>query len=224
MLKIKDRKYFPVRLLSRIYIFFDPGDGRDGGEVAQKHSVFLSTVGEPRGEGTTHSRSRAHLTNGGRNRKCGGNKYGAADGGRLGLTIYIKLCHVLAWCCLACLSGGTSALGRDWSCGRGKAGGSASSSLCVWLLFQLRNFFFRFLIFKKNHSQNKTLNAKSKMAALTLFIKTRESLPLVGGPSPSPQGPLHFPRDLSPLASDGVLHGFELFQELLAPRQRAGLP
>lgn len=37
--------------------------GRAGEEVAQKHSVFLSTVGEPRGEDTTHSRSRTHLTN-----------------------------------------------------------------------------------------------------------------------------------------------------------------
>lgn len=90
--------------------------------------------------------------------------------------------------------------------------------------FPAEKLFFSFLIFKKNHSQSKTLNAKSKMAALSLFIKTRESLPLVGGPSPSLQGPLHFPRDLSPLASNGVLYGFELFQELLASRQRAGLP
>lgn len=88
--------------------------------------------------------------------------------------------------------------------------------------FPAEKLFFSFLIFKKNHSQNKTVNAKSKMAALTLFIKTRESLPPVG--ELSPWGPLHFPGDLGPLASDGVLHGFELFQELLPPRQRAGLP
>lgn len=90
---------------------------------------------------------------------------------------------------------------------RGRLGFSIIFITCVWLLFQLRNF-FSFLIFKKNHSQNKTLTAKSKMAALTLFIKTRESLPLAG--EPSPQGPLHFPRNLGPLASNGVLHGFEL--------------
>lgn len=185
--------------------------------------MFLSTVGEPRGEDTTHSRSRTRLTNRGRKRKWGRKKYGAADGGRLGLTIYIKLCHILAWCCLACLSGGTSALETGHVAGRRLGVQRHLHYVCV-ASFPAEKLFFSFLIFKKNHSQNKTLNAKSKMAALTLFIKTRESLPLVGGPSPSPQGPLHFPGDLSPLASDGVLYGFELFQELLAPRQRAGLP
>lgn len=89
---------------------------------------------------------------------------------------------------------------------------SASFSSCVWLLFQLRNFFFSFLIFKKNHSQNKTLTGKSKMAALTLsVIKTSESL------LQECAGPLHFPGDLGSLASDGVLHGLELFKELLSP-------
>ncbi|KAK2489359.1 hypothetical protein MC885_003240 [Smutsia gigantea] len=59
------------------------------------------------------------------------------------------------------------------------------------------------------------------MAALTLFIKTRESLTRAGG---EPWGRLHFPGDLGPLASDGVLHSSELLQELLPPRQRAGSP
>lgn len=54
------------------------------------------------------------------------------------------------------------------------------------------------------------------MAALTLQIKT--------GESPPGQRGLHLPRDLGPLAGDGVLHGLELLQQLLAPRQRAGLP
>lgn len=83
----------------------------------------------------------------------------------------------------------------------------------MWLLFQLRNFFFPFLIFKKKHSQNKTLTAKSKMAALiTLFIKTLKSLTLGGGGMG-----LHLPRDLGPLSRNGILHGFELLQELLSP-------
>lgn len=59
------------------------------------------------------------------------------------------------------------------------------------------------------------------MAALTLFIKTHESLTRVGS---EPQALLHFPGDLGPLASDGILHGLELLQELLPPRQRAGSP
>lgn len=47
------------------------------------------------------------------------------------------------------------------------------------------------------------------MAALTLFIKTHESLPLAG--ELSPRGPLYFSGNLGPLASNGILHGFELF-------------
>lgn len=43
--------------------------------------------------------------------------------------------------------------------------------------FPAEKLFFSFLIFKKNHSQNKTLTGKSKMAALTLsVIKTLKSL------------------------------------------------
>lgn len=87
--------------------------------------------------------------------------------------------------------------------------------------FPAEKLFFSFLIFKKIHSQNKTLTSKSKTAVLTLVIKTRESLTAAGA---GPGGPLHLPGDLGPLARDGVLHGFELLQELLAPRQCAGLP
>ena len=77
--------------------------------------------------------------------------------------------------------------------------------------FPAEKLFFSFLIFKKNHSQNKTLTAKSKMAALTLFIKTGESLPQGAEPG------LHLPGDLGPLAGDGVLHSLELLQQLLPP-------
>lgn len=94
-------------------------------------------------------------------------------------------------------------------CGQEKAGAQHHLHYARVASFPAEKLFFSFLIFKKNHSQNKTLTEKSKMAALTLFIKTRESLPLVG--EPSPRGPLHFPGNLGPLASDGVLHGFELF-------------
>lgn len=80
MLKIKDRKYFLVRLLSRIYIFLILGSGGDGEEAAQKHSVFLPT-GEQCGEDTTHSRARTRLTSRGRKRRRGRKKYGLADPG-----------------------------------------------------------------------------------------------------------------------------------------------
>lgn len=73
--------------------------GRAGEEVAQKHSVFLSTVGAPRGEDTTHSRSRTHLTN--RKRKRGGKKYGAADAGVWDLQFTENyVAFLLGACCL----------------------------------------------------------------------------------------------------------------------------
>ena len=53
--------------------------GRDGEEVAQKHSEFPSTVGEPHGEGTTDSRAGTGLTSRGRKRRWGGKMYGPAD-------------------------------------------------------------------------------------------------------------------------------------------------
>ena len=49
------------------------------------------------------------------------------------------------------------------------------------------------------------------MAALTLFIKTGESLPRGAEPG------LHLPGDLGPLAGDGVLHSLKLLQQLLPP-------
>lgn len=57
-------------------------------------------------------------------------------------------------------------------CLMGRLGLSVIFILCV-ASFPAEKLFFSFLIFKKNHSQNKTLTGKSKMAALTLFfIKT----------------------------------------------------
>lgn len=52
--------------------------GRDGEEVAQKHSVFPSTVGEPHGEATADSRARTGLSGRGRNRRPAGEMYGLA--------------------------------------------------------------------------------------------------------------------------------------------------
>lgn len=51
--------------------------------------------------------------------------------GHLGLRIYIKLCHVLARCCLPVCLVGTLLREGTGQCGWEKAGGSASSSLCV---------------------------------------------------------------------------------------------
>lgn len=67
MLKIKDRKYFPVRLLSRIYIFFDPGDGQGWtGGCLEAFDVPGDSRGA-RGEDTTHSRATTRLlTQGGK--------------------------------------------------------------------------------------------------------------------------------------------------------------
>lgn len=168
---------------------------------------------------------------------CGGQDSGQAGWQRVGKstgrrnwtpgTHHLHKTGAVSWllppaCLPACLSGGTSALG--WGCfslvWSGEDQDSASSSSHV-ASFPAEKLFFSFLIFKKNHSQNETLTSKSKTAVLTLVIKTQESLTVAGA---EPTGPLHFPGDLGPLARNGVFHGFELLQELLPPRQRAGLP
>lgn len=113
---------------------------------------------------------------------------------------------VLAWS-----ASGDSALGR-----KGLILNLAGKQLGIRVIFIIwaasfpaeKLFFsFLFLILKKNRSQNKTLTAQSKMAALTLFIKTRKSLfGLVQE--------LYFPRDFGPLPSNGVFYGLQLLQEL----------
>lgn len=82
---------------------------------------------------------------------------------------------------------------RDFCSGKGLVQSGIQRHSHMYSFPALRNFFF-FLIFKKNHSQNKTLTAKSKMAALTPFIKTGESLPQGAEPG------LHLPGILGPLA------------------------
>lgn len=59
--------------------------------------------------------------------------------------------------------------GRSWFSLVGRLGFSVIFILCV-ASFPAEKLFFSFLIFKKNHSQNKTLTGKSKTAALTLFL------------------------------------------------------
>lgn len=82
----------------------------------------------------------------------------------------LKLQRVGAPCSvLICPSVRGDYSGRSWFSLVGRLGLSVIFILCV-ASFPAEKLFFSFLIFKKNHSQNKTLAGKSKMAALTLFL------------------------------------------------------
>lgn len=76
---------------------------------------------------------------------------------------------VSALTCPSVLSARRLCSGRSWFSLVGRLGLSIIFILCV-ASFPAEKLFFSFFIFKKNHSQNKTLTGKSKMAALTLFF------------------------------------------------------
>lgn len=138
MLKIKDRKYFPIGLQSRIYIYFlTLGPGGDGEEAAQEHGALPGREGA-----RAEDRTQGRLAGSGEGRRAGGT-------GRPGLIIYIKLGPRPRSCrrpagLPACPAGLLlwDGAGSVWS-GREKTGIQHHLHR-VWLLFQLRNFFFFF--------------------------------------------------------------------------------
>lgn len=104
MLKIKDRKYFPIGLQSRIYIYFlTLGPGGGGEAAAQEHGALPGREGA-----RAEARTQGRLAGSGEERRAGGT-------GHPGLIIYIKPVPRPRSCRRpACLSGGTSALGWGW--------------------------------------------------------------------------------------------------------------